>query len=260
MNYDELLKSHFKYGTTKEDIAKMTELEFVLENVVIAPWWEHTIFEENGFKAEQKSRIVYNMSNGKMKFSFIELKGIGSPVTMEYVLGLGVTKCKNLIFIGSAGSIDKDIEIGDIVIPKYSICGDGASRYLNKNLEDEFGKKEYPTEKYVNNLLKFLDNKKIEYHYVPNFSTDTVFGEFYHIDKFIDMGCKTIEMETANLFKCGSILDINVVAIFAISDNIVKKKSLYSGRDEEEKNKKKKTKHVTIPKIIIDFWSNDKNG
>lgn len=52
---------------------------------------------------------------------------------MDYILSLGVTKCKNLVFLGSSGSLDENIKISDIVVPKYSICGDGASRYLNKN-------------------------------------------------------------------------------------------------------------------------------
>ena len=56
--------------------------------------------------------------------------GIGAPVFMDALLALGVTKCKNIIFVGSVGSLDEDIGIGDIVIPQYSICGDGASRYI----------------------------------------------------------------------------------------------------------------------------------
>lgn len=40
-------------------------------------------------------------------------------------MNLGVTNCKNLIFIGSVGSSSEEINIGDIVIPKSSICGDG---------------------------------------------------------------------------------------------------------------------------------------
>lgn len=255
MNYDELLESHLKYGTTKEDIVKMTEYESILENVVIAPWWEHTLFEEIGFTSTQVSTKVFNMAKGNNSFSFIEVKEIGAPLMMEYVLPLGLTKCKNLIFLGAAGSIDKDIKIGDIVIPEYSICGDGASRYLNKNLEDEFGKKEYPYGNLTKDLIKLLDNKKIEFHCVPNYSVDTVIGEFYHVDKFIDMRCKTIEMETACLFKCCNTIKMNVTAIFVVSDNILVNKSLYSGRSEEEKERKKYTKHNIIPKLVEELFN-----
>lgn len=40
MNYNDLLKAHLKYGTTKEDIITKKEYEKILENVVIAPWWD----------------------------------------------------------------------------------------------------------------------------------------------------------------------------------------------------------------------------
>ena len=255
MNYDELIESHLKYGTTKENIVKMTEYDSILENVVIAPWWEHTLFEKIGFTSTQVSAKVFNMTNGKISFSFIEIKEIGAPLMMEYILPLGLTKCKKIIFLGAVGSIDKDIKIGDIVVPKYSICGDGASRYLNKNLEDEFGKKEYPNGNLTKKLLELLDKNKIDYHFVPNYSTDTIFGEFYHIDKFINIGCSTIEMETACLFKCCKTIDMNVTAIFAVSDNIIANKSLFSGRSEEEKERKTNTKENIIPKIVEELLS-----
>ena len=254
MDYNDLLKAHLKYGTTKEDIIKAMEYESILENVVIAPWWDHSIFLENDFKVVQENNKIYTISKNRVKFSFIEIKGIGAPVNAEYVLPLGLTKCKNIIFIGAAGSLDEKIKIGDIVIPEYSICGEGSSRYLNNNLEDEFGKKEYPSKSFNSEIMKVLDKKKIKYHYVPNFSTDSIFGEFYHLDKFIKMGCKTIEMETSNLFKCGSLIDANISAIFCISDNIVSNKSLFSGRLEEEKERKKFVKHNVIPNIIYEVF------
>ena len=80
-------------------------------------------------------------------------------------------------------------------------------------------------------------------------------GEFYHVDKFIDMGCKTIEMETACLFKCCNTIKMNVTAIFAVSDNILVNKSLYSGRSEEEKDRKKYTKHNIIPKLVEELFN-----
>ena len=57
--------------------------------------------------------------------------GIGAPVLMDALLTLGVTACQRIIFIGSVGSLDDNIGIGDIVIPEYSVCGDGASRYIS---------------------------------------------------------------------------------------------------------------------------------
>lgn len=254
ITYDDLLCSHLKYGTTSEDIIIRAGYEKILENVVIAPCWSHDIFNNLGFEIKQVSEKVFNLYGEKLSFSYIELNGIGSPAIIDFILSLGITKCKNLIFLGSAGSLDKNIKIGDIVIPKYSICGDGASRYLNKNLKDEFLKEEYPTETITSDLINILKQKNIKYHYVPNFSTDAIFAQFYHVDKILELGAKTIEMETANLFKCCVIMDINVTALFCISDNTVSKKSLYSGRTAEENKHRHKVRYEIVPKIVTELF------
>lgn len=256
MKYLDLLNSHLKFGTTSEDIIKKKGYEKILENVVIAPWWNHDIFDKDDFKIEQVSEKVFNVFYQDISFSYIELKRIGAPGIMDFILSLGVTNCKNILFLGSAGSLDDNIKIGDIVVPQYSICGDGASRYLNKNLEDEFLKKEYPSEKITNALINTLKGKKIIYHYVPNFSIDTVFAQFYHIDKILDLKVKTIEMETANLFKCGDIMNFNVTALFCISDNTILNKSLYSGRTTQENEHRHKVRYETIPYVVVELFKN----
>ena len=259
MKYDDLISSHLKFGTTEDDIRVRRGYTKILENVVIAPWWSHDMFKGLGFEVEQTSEKVFNFYSEKLSFSFVELKRIGAPAIMDFVLSLGVTKCKNLIFLGSAGSLDENIKIGDIVIPEYSICGDGASRYLNSNLEDEFLKKKYPTEGFTKILINILGHQKIVYHYVPNYSIDTVFAQFYHLDKILELGAKTIEMETANLFKCNELLKINVTALFCISDNTIVNKSLYSGRTEEENDYRHKVRNEIIPKIVVDLFKKQSN-
>lgn len=254
MQYVDLLDAHMKYGTTKEDIIKRKGYDKILENVVIAPWWSHDIFEQGKFQVEQINDKIFNFYSDEVNFSYIELKRIGAPAIMDFILSLGVTKCQNLVFLGSAGSLDESIKIGDIVIPEYSICGDGASRYLNDNLEDEFLKKEYPSKEITECLRSILKDKKIKYHYVPNYSIDTVFVQFYHLDKIIELGAKTIEMETALFFKCNELLKINVTALLCISDNTIMKKSLYSGRTDKENDYRHMVRYNIIPNVIIELF------
>ena len=45
MDYNMLLDSHKRFGTTKEDIATSNHQRDILENVVIAPWWKVKMFE-----------------------------------------------------------------------------------------------------------------------------------------------------------------------------------------------------------------------
>lgn len=258
MNYNDLLNSHLKYGTTKEEIINSKGYEKILENVIIAPWWKHTMFDNFGFKVEQVNEQLFNLYRDDISFSYIQLKRIGAPALIDFALSLGVTKCKNLIFLGSVGSLDDNIHIGDLVVPEYSICGDGASRYLNKNLEDEFLKPEYPSQVFTQDLISILKSKDLKYHNVPNFSVDSIFTQFYHIDKIMNMGAKVIEMETACLFKCNEVLDINVTALFCVSDNTVLNKSLYSGRSDQENDYRHQVRNEVIPDVVIDLFNKQK--
>ena len=254
MKYEDLLNGHFRYGTTKEDIIKRKGYENILENVVIAPWWSHEIFLKFDVKVEQVSKKVFNIYGDGFEFSYIELKSIGATVILDDVLSLGVTNAKNLIFLGSVGSLDENIKIGDIVIPNISICGDGASRYLNKNLEDNFGEKVYPNKDMFDKICNIVDKMDIKYHNVTNFSIDTVFAQFSHIEKIKELGCKSIEMETASLFKVCELCNIKCVALLCVSDNTVVNKSLYSGRSEEENIYRHKVRDEIIPKIVIEMF------
>ena len=165
------------------------------------------------------------------------------------------------MFIGSVGALDRSINIGDIVIPEYSICGVGANRYLTTDTisnHDTYGKKYYPDKDFFNRVCestnKIVKYENIKVHIGKTFSTDTIFAQFAHIDEFINMGCNTIEMETSTLFHASKIADIKSAAIFVVSDNTVVNKSLYSGRTEEDQKRRKKSKQDLVPKIALDVF------
>ena len=261
MKYLDLINAHAKYGNKPEDIIAHKDLSNVLENVVIAPWWGHEMYEERDCTVEKVGKHLYNIIGKNYKFSHIELKAIGSPKMMDEVLTLGVTKCKNIIFVGSVGSLDESIKIGDIVLPIKSICGDGASRYLNDNLEDDFGKPFYPDKEMYQKLLAVVKRESklndVVFHETINFSIDTVFSQFYHIDKIKELGCKTVEMESATAFKCANLAGLNMVAIFCVSDNTIVNKSLLSGRTDKENEYRHKVRYEVITKIIEEIFRNN---
>ena len=255
MNYNEILNYHKNYGTTKSDIVKRHGYENILKNVVIAPVWKHTLFEKYAKSIEQVSSKVFNVYCENFSFSFIETNNIGASWIIEDIYALGVTHCKNLIFIGSAGALSEQIKIGDLSVPKLSYCGVSATRYLNQNLEDDFETKDYPSEYLTNKLLNTLkaNSYNTNYHFEENYTVDSLFTQFAHIDHIKNLGAKTIEMETANVFKCNELLKINITALFCISDNTLQNKSLYSGRTQEENNYRRKIRYEVIPEIVINL-------
>ncbi|HBL85102.1 MAG: hypothetical protein A2Y17_11525 [Clostridiales bacterium GWF2_38_85] len=265
MNYEQLIRGMKRYGSTDKDICVHgigVLPDQVHENVVIAPWWEPSTIPDLG-KAEYLSESdfsaikVWNVTCNTTKITFIKT-GIGAPVLMDALLSLGVTQCKRIIFIGSVGSLDENIGIGDIVIPEYSICGDGASRYIESDsLEksDIFGEKVFPNYRLLtalqNNVEELCNRNSVKWHIGKTFSIDTIFAQYAHIDEIINMGCNVIEMETAAAFRAAKIANMPMAAIFSVSDNTIINKSLVSGRTEQEMKYRKFVRRELFPKIIL---------
>lgn len=235
--------------------------EQINKNVIIAPWWEPTALPELG-QAEYLSKSqfsavkVWNIRSKNKDVTYIKT-GIGAPVLMDVILALGVTKCEKVIFIGSVGSLDEQIGIGDIVIPEYSICGDGASRYIDSDtlrVSDTFGNKVEPDKEMFNTVCRITDgickNNDVKYHIGKAFSIDTVFAQYAHIDEIKEMGCNVIEMETAAAFCAAKIVGLSLVAIFSVSDNTVINKSLISGRTESDMTYRRFVRTSLFPRII----------
>ena len=250
MKYSDILEAHFKYGTTRKDIIKRYGYKEILENVVIAPWWSHEIFRDKVLRIEKVSDKVFNIYGDGFSFSYIEVGQVGAPVILDMVLALGVTNCKNILFIGSVGSLSSEIKIVDIVIQKVYICFNGANIYLINNFNNEFFKIEYPTVEFTKKLVGLVQEFDVKYHNVLNCSVDSIFGQFVHIDEFLEEGALTIEMETATLFKASSLIGVNTGAIFVVSDNVLMNKSLFSGRSDEENKYRHYVKEEVIPEIV----------
>lgn len=268
MNYETIISGMKRFGSTERDICVSrlnVQPEQINENVIIAPWWEPKSLPDLG-KAKclstSNSVKIWNITAGKTKITYIKT-GIGAPVLIDALLSLGVTKCKKIIFIGSVGALDPEIGIGDIVIPEYSICGDGASRYIaadDLKSGDCWGEKVYPNNDLFNTVKGITkavcDENNVKWHIGKNFSIDTVAAQFAHIDEIIGMGCNVIEMETAAAFRAAKMMNIPIAAIFSVSDNTAVNKSLISGRTKKDNDYRRRVKKKLIPQIILKAFEN----
>ena len=265
MTYQFLIQGNQRFGTTPNDICLHNlkcEPEKIHERVVIAPWWKPDLF--TNFGADINSACdgehvqIWNMHMEEFDFTYIRT-GIGAPLVGDTTLALGCTPCKKAIFIGSVGSLDQNIGIGDIVIPEYSVCGDGVCRYLGKDRlkdNDTFGRAMYPdaelNSKITSATARICAENNVKWHTGKNFSIDTIFAQFSHIDEILDFGCNTIEMETATFFKAAEISNIAAGAVFSVSDNTVRNKSLFSGRTEEEMRYRHEVRANILPQIVLE--------
>lgn len=269
MNFQDLISGMERFGSKRElicDQAIGVEAVQVREHVILAPWWEPHVLDSLGEakllnESENKPVKVWNISTNHGEITYIKC-GIGAPVTIDAVLALGLTPCKKILFVGSAGALDQNIGIGDIVIPEYSICGDGASRYIVNNYlndGDVFGEKVYPDQKLFAHLKNATDKicteNNVKWHLARNFSIDTIFAQFSHLDEIMNMGCNVIEMETAAAFRAARLVNIPLTALFSISDNTLQNKSLISGRTTKEIEYRRRVRRTVFPQIILEFFS-----
>lgn len=268
MKYTDLINSIESFGSKKECICenvlgvKSSEIH---ETVIIAPSWELSYFinPNNANLISSNNTLfssckVWNIEINQKNFTYIKT-GFSAALLMDAILTLGMTKCNKIIFIGSAGGLTTKFDIGDLIIPISSVTGDGASRYIATTdlFVDVFGEEVYPNKDLLNRTIKCANNLLSKYEFnlfkEKNFSIDTIFGQYIHIDQILSLGCNVIEMECAAAFRAAKLINIPIVALLCVSDNTIKNKSLLSGRDLESKVYRKLVKNTIIPEIIINL-------
>ena len=262
MDYNDLVTAIGRYGSTHEDICKTVlglSRDEVNESVIIAPWWEPGIYglatQRIEFLGQKVNVHAWNLSAKDQNITYLKT-GIGAPLVADVVLTLGLCDCKRILFVGSVGALDVDISIGDIVIPEYSICGDGVSRYLTGRqlaVSDTFGQKAHPNSNLLHALKQSVEHicpeKGVRHHIGRTFSTDSIFAQFAHIEEILNMGCNIIEMETAAAFRAAELAGIAMAALFSVSDNIPARKSLISGRTKQEMAHRKEARSTIFPRV-----------
>jgi uridine phosphorylase len=263
--YRHLFAGMERFGVKESDICRLAfqcDASFIRESVVLTPMWEPDSFLPYTDKitplAEFNYRKVWDVSLGDKKISFIRT-GIGAPAVCHAVFALSASPCSTVLFIGAAGGIVPGIQVGDLIIPEYSVCGDGSCRYITTGSvkgNDCFGQKYYPNREIsltlsaAAKLVPHNENHRL--HSGKTFSVDNLFAEFAHLEEILDLGCDTIEMETAALFLAAETSGIRAGALFSVSDNSFSGKSLYAGRTPEDEQRRSRARHHLIPKIILE--------
>jgi len=142
--------------------------------------------------------------------------GIGAPafaMIMELLTALG---CKNFIITGFAGSLQKTLKPGDIVVCEKALRDEGISS--SYAAPEHFS---YPSESLTNKIKKVLEAGKTPYHYGSTWTTDALHRETaQEITAYQKAGIMTVEMEAAAAFAVAHHYKTNCAAIFAVSDQL----------------------------------------
>lgn len=171
--------------------------------------------------------VCYNEVRGMYGFTgtykgkkiSVQGSGMGMPsigiYSHELITEFGV---KNLIRIGSCGSLQEDIKIRDVIL---AVSASTNSRYVhNFGLPGDYA----PTASFelLMKAKKVADSKDIQVKAGNVLSSDV----FYDDDmdawkKWAKMGVLAVEMEAAALYMNAARLGVNALTILTVSDSLV---------------------------------------
>lgn len=182
--------------------------EFIAKNMLEGAVLVNNVRGINGYTGTYKGKKVSVMASGM---------GMPSMGIYSYEL-FNFFEVENIIRVGTAGSLDKSINLRDIVL---AIGASTNSAYASQFcLNGTFS----ATASYE--LLRKAHESAIEKgancHIGNVLSSDNFYNaDTYANEKWIGMGIKCIEMEAAALYMNAARSKKNALAILTISDNII---------------------------------------
>jgi len=142
--------------------------------------------------------------------------GIGAPgavIHLEEFIEWGVPK---FVSVGTAGGLQRDLKIGDLVLCERAIRDEGCSHhYLPPS------KYAYPSPVLTDRVRAALQSRRLKFTSGTSWSIDTPYRETVsETRRYRREGVLTVEMEAAALFAVGKHRKAEVASLFSISDSL----------------------------------------
>lgn len=152
--------------------------------------------------------------------------GIGAPSTAIVVEELVMLGAKNIIRLGTAGGLLKEMEYGDILIANasFSKAGGTIGGYAR-----DVPPPTVPSPEMFKALVDASTKSKTKVYIGPVFSGDAFYGE-NDSSQLARMGYLGVEMESSILFAIAAIRKVKSAALFILSNNLARETRLLDAR------------------------------
>jgi purine-nucleoside phosphorylase len=199
-----------KYGEIAETVIMAGDplrAKFMAENFLENPVQFNNVRGMLGFTGTHQGKRVSVMGHG------MGIPSIGI-YTYELFNFYGV---KTIIRVGSAGSINEDLHVGDLVLVQ------GACTNSNYGSQYELPGTFAPIADFdlLRGAADACDRFGYRYKVGNVLSSDTFYTENPHNDKWINMGVLAIEMEASALFMNAARCGKRALVILTVSDHIL---------------------------------------
>jgi len=178
------------------------------------PWrmrWRIPIKRAGGMNGD-----LYELKKSKGKVGIMTGFGGGSPMIVELAEEFVVMGAQRMILMTWAGTLQPDLNPGDIVVIDRAIRDEGTSyHYL-------------PPAKYIDadaqladRLIEAIQARSGTCSRGTTWTTDAPFRETVEeIRQYQSEGVKTVEMESAGLFTIGQVRQISTVSVVVAMDSL----------------------------------------
>lgn len=160
--------------------------------------------------------LDYEMHSGMLEGRRVTVGNGGryapdTAITTEILCGAGA---QSLIRVGSCGSLQENVKIGDLVIVTGALRGEGTSRYY---VAENFSTTAHSD--IVNALKVAAESLKARYHLGRIFTTDALFQETPElIQQLSEQNLLSIDMVTSTFLTIAQVRDKKAGAVLAVSD------------------------------------------
>ncbi|MHA1459880.1 MAG: nucleoside phosphorylase [Promethearchaeota archaeon] len=156
----------------------------------------------------------YLLNDSDKKIAICGTIGIGAPVVGILLEELHAFGTNYFISIGTAGSLQKNLQLGSHIICTRAIRDEGTSHHYATS-----EKYSYPSNSLTEKMIELAKEMNINYHAGTSWTTDAPYREtLAEIKHYRGEGVLTVEMEAAAIFVIAKYLNVEAGAIFTISD------------------------------------------
>jgi len=170
--------------------------------------------------------------------------GSGSSEVTDVIRLLTKFQCRNIVGIGLAGALRREIQIGDILVPTRCVTSSVSGARKTVGYSEEL----YSV--YKSGLEDFCTKNKVSLHYGTLCTVDSVTcenSEFYSYSK--SQGLSGVDMETFYLHKEAIKAGLKVSSFHVISDNPIAHKSFLDDIPENDIKRKRRV-YGKLPSLL----------
>ena len=235
----------------------------VYDALVVAPsFLPYKILDETAWEIRQTGQQGYCAGweaekDGKT-LAWIKTTSGGGNL-LDYLLICGELRFRQMIFVGAAGALKPEFELGDVCTPSYSVAGTLANTYLKNSLRDYVPfEKIYPDGAYADEVIRLAASLGHTVKKASVFCTDSIAMEYTHLDEIRAFGTDLIEMETSAFAAAAKLMGVPSVALLAVSDNSATGVPLV-GRTDEQQARYEHARRTVLGELIAALCASRKS-